>query len=251
MIIRFTLIAGTCLSLIPAAALAQTAAPAAAPSAAATTPAVGATVLDSAGTSIGTIASITPRAIVLDIDGTKVAVPPASVGATAKGLAMAMTKASLQAAQAQQQAQAQAALQSRLVAGTAVSGINGTPIGTVKANDGSLITLTTSKGDVKLPTNGFTMNQSGQVMIAMTEAQFNAAVSGASGGAATADGKPGAAATTSAGVNGRAGTTGTDTMTPPAASATTTAAPAPSATPTARAKARVSSKSKVKATMPH
>ncbi|WP_194150385.1 hypothetical protein [Sphingomonas oligophenolica] len=250
MISRFTLIAGG-LSLLPAAALAQTAPPAAAPSAAAKTPTVGATVLDSAGTPIGTIASITAQAIVLDMDGTKVAVPPASVGATAKGLAMAMTKASLQAAQAQQQAQAQAALQSRLVAGTAVSGINGAPIGTVKANDGSLVTLSTSKGDVKLPTNGFTMNQTGQVMIAMTEAQFDAAVSGASGGTTGADATTGAAATTtSPGVSGTTGTTGTDTMAPPEAPATTTA-PAPSATPTAGAKATMSGKSKAKATTPH
>lgn len=231
MISRIALIAGGCLSLIPATALAQTA-PVTAPAAAPTAPTVGATVLDSAGTPIGTIASITPQAIVLDMDGTKIAVPPASVGATAKGLAMAMTKASLQAAQAQQQAQAKAALQSRLVAGTAVSGIEGAAIGTIKANDGSLVTLTTSKGEVKLPTNGFTMNQSGQVMIAMTEAQFAAAVSGATGAATgntTATGNP--ATTTSTGITG---TASTETMTPPATPATTTA-PAPKASPSPKA----------------
>ncbi|MDQ2892340.1 MAG: hypothetical protein M3R64_04505 [Pseudomonadota bacterium] len=231
MISRIALIAGGCLSLIPATALAQTA-PVTAPAAAPTAPTVGATVLDSAGTPIGTIASITPQAIVLDMDGTKIAVPPASVGATAKGLAMAMTKASLQAAQAQQQAQAKAALQSRLVAGTAVSGIEGAAIGTIKANDGSLVTLTTSKGEVKLPTNGFTMNQSGQVMIAMTEAQFAAAVSGATGAATgntTATGNP--ATSTSTGITG---TAGTETMTPPATPATTTA-PAPKASPSPKA----------------
>ena len=231
---RIALIVGSCLMVVPAAAMAQTA-PSKAPASA--VPTVGATVLDSAGTPIGTISSITPQAIVLDMDGTKIAVPPTSIGSTPKGFAMAMTKAALQAAQAQQQAQAKAALQSRLVPGISVSGINGATIGTIKAADASLITLTTDKGEVKLPVNGFTMSQSGQVMVGMTEAQFDAAVSGAAAGAgapATASDAPAtddAATSTSTGIAGTAGSTGTDTMTPPATPATTTM-PAPTPTPT-------------------
>ena len=249
---RFALIAGSCLSLIPAAAVAQSREPmpAPAPAAATATPTVGATVLDSAGVSIGTIASITPQAIVLDMDGTKIAVPPTSVGATAKGLAMAMTKADLQAAQAQQQA----AAQSRLVAGAAVAGLNGAPVGTIKSTSGDMVTMTTGKGDVVLPATGFTANATGQLIIGMTQAQLDAAMGGAGSAAATSSSTTstgGSASsttatptsTTSTGVSGTADATGSATMTPPATPATTTA-PAPKASVSTRTTTKVTTKKK-------
>lgn len=252
---RFALIAGSCLSLIPAAAVAQSREPmpAPAPAAATATPTVGATVLDSAGVSIGTIASITPQAIVLDMDGTKIAVPPTSVGATAKGLAMAMTKADLQAAQAQQQAAAKAAVQSRLVAGAAVAGLNGAPVGTIKSTSGDMVTMTTGKGDVVLPATGFTANATGQLIIGMTQAQLDAAMGGAGsattpsttsstgGAASSATATP--TSTTSTGVSGTADATGSATMTPPATPATTTA-PAPKASVSTRTTTKVTTKKK-------
>lgn len=253
---RFALIAGSCLSLIPAAAVAQSREPmpAPAPAAATATPTVGATVLDSAGVSIGTIASITPQAIVLDMDGTKIAVPPTSVGATAKGLAMAMTKADLQAAQAQQQAAAKAAVQSRLVAGAAVAGLNGAPVGTIKSTSGDMVTMTTGKGDVVLPATGFTANATGQLIIGMTQAQLDAAMGGAGSAAATSSSTTstgGSASsttatptsTTSTGVSGTADATGSATMTPPATPATTTA-PAPKASVSTRTTTKVTTKKK-------
>jgi len=142
------------------------------------TPTVGATVLDSAGTPIGTIASITPQAIVLDVDGTKIAVPPTSVGGTDKGLEMAMTKQALVDAQAQQAAAAKAAVMARLTPGTPVAGLNGAPIGTIKATGDDMVTLTTSKGEAKLPATGFTTNATGQLIIGMTAEQLDAAMAG-------------------------------------------------------------------------
>jgi hypothetical protein len=236
--IRTTLLAGAALALFPAAALAQTAP--ATPATAAKTPTVGATVLDSNGATIGTVVSITPQAIVLDVSGTKIAVPPAAIGSTPKGFAMAMTKEALQAAQAQQQAAAQAAVKSRLVAGAPVAGLNGAPVGTIKSTSNDMVTLTTSKGEVTLPASGFTANATGQLIIGLTQAQLDAAISG-NGGATTSTATGGdtaasgtatdaEATSTSTGIDATGGTTGTATMTPPATPATTTA-PAPEAKP--------------------
>ena len=76
----------------------------------------------SAGVALGTVASVTPQAVVLNTGTAQVPVPPTSIGKTDKGFAMAMTKAQLDSAIAQSQAQAQAALKAKLVPGTAVSG---------------------------------------------------------------------------------------------------------------------------------
>lgn len=178
------------LMMVPAAALAQQAqtapaAPAAGASAtaAATAPTVGATIYDSAGVALGTVASITPQAIVLNTGSAQVPVPPASIGKTDKGFAMAMTKADLDAAVAASQAQAQAAVTAKLTPGTAVTGMQGAALGTIKAADAQFVTLTTAKGDVKLPVKGFSVNPSGQVVVGITADQLAAATAGASAGA--------------------------------------------------------------------
>ncbi|WP_210358864.1 hypothetical protein [Sphingomonas beigongshangi] len=168
--------------LVPAAAQAQQAAPAApAAQATAATPTVGATIYDSAGVSLGTVAQVTPQAIILNTGTAQVPVPPSSIGKTDKGFAMAMTKADLDAAVASSQAQAQAALKAKLVPGTAVAGLNGTPVGTVKAADAQFVTVTTAKGDVKLPITGFSANAQGQVIVGLTAEQIAAATAGAAG----------------------------------------------------------------------
>ncbi|AXJ97112.1 MULTISPECIES: hypothetical protein [unclassified Sphingomonas] len=177
--------------LVPAAAQAQQAAPAApvaqangTATATATTPTVGATIYDSAGVSLGTVAQVTPQAIILNTGTAQVPVPPSSIGKTDKGFAMAMTKADLDAAVASSQAQAQAALKAKLVPGTAVAGLNGTPVGTVKAADAQFVTVTTTKGDVKLPINGFSANAQGQVIVGLTAEQIAAATAGNASAAA-------------------------------------------------------------------
>ena len=168
--------------LVPAAAQAQQAAPAAATAA----PTVGATIFDSAGVSLGTVDSVTPQAIVINTGTAKVPVPPTSIGKTGKGFAMAMTKADLDAAVAGAQAQAQAAVKAKLVPGGSVSGINGSPVGTIKAADAQSVTITTAKGEAKLPVSAFSANASGQLIIGMTAADLEAQIAADSGGAAAA-----------------------------------------------------------------
>jgi hypothetical protein len=173
------------LMMVPAAALAQQAQPApgaaatATGSATATAPTVGATIYDSAGVALGTVASITPQAVILNTGTAQVPVPPASIGKTDKGFAMAMTKADLDAAVASSQAQAQAAVKSKLTPGTAVTGLNGATLGTIKSADAQFVTLTTAKGDVKLPIAGFSADASGKIVAGITADQLAAATTGA------------------------------------------------------------------------
>ncbi len=191
------------LMMVPAAALAQQATPgraalpASAPAQAATSadatataPTVGATIYDSAGVALGTVASITPQAIVLNTGTAQVPVPPTSIGKTDKGFAMAMTRADLDAAVASSQAQAQAAVKAKLTQGTAVSGLNGASLGTIKTADDQFVTVTTAKGDVKLPIAGFSADASGKVIVGITADQLAAATAGASAGAATSGAAP-------------------------------------------------------------
>ncbi len=206
---------------IPFAASAQTApAPAPAPAAGATATggasvAAGATVYDTAGGVVGTVASTDGTNAVIDTGTVKAAVPVTSLGAGAKGPTLAMTKAQLDAAAGQQQAQASANFASKLVPGAAVYGTGGAQLGTIKSVDASGVTLTTSAGDAKLPANGFGPGPQG-VTIGMTQAQLTAAITAAGGGAA-------ASSTTSA----TATTTGT------AAANTTTTEKTTTSTPTA------------------
>eukprot|EP01088_Endostelium_zonatum_P004904 TRINITY_DN16277_c0_g1_i1.p3 TRINITY_DN16277_c0_g1~~TRINITY_DN16277_c0_g1_i1.p3 ORF type:complete len:197 (-),score=11.74 TRINITY_DN16277_c0_g1_i1:140-730(-) len=185
------------LMMVPAAALAQQAqpAPGAAPaapaaSAAATAPTVGATIYDSAGVALGTVASITPQAVILNTGAAQVPVPPTSIGKTDKGFAMAMTKADLDAAVASSQAQAQAAVKAKLTPGAAVAGLNGAALGTIKTADDQFVTVTTAKGDVKLPIAGFSADASGKVIVGITAEQLAAATAGASAGDATSGAAP-------------------------------------------------------------
>ena len=206
---------------IPFAASAQTApSPAPAPAAGATATggasvAAGATVYDTAGGVVGTVASTDGTNAVIDTGTVKAAVPVTSLGAGAKGPTLAMTKAQLDAAAGQQQAQASANFASKLVPGAAVYGTGGAQLGTIKSVDASGVTLTTSAGDAKLPANGFGPGPQG-VTIGMTQAQLTAAITAAGGGAA-------ASSTTSA----TATTTGT------AAANTTTTEKTTTSTPTA------------------
>jgi len=67
------------------------------------------------------------------------------------------------------------------------------------------VTVTTSQGvDVKLPANAFTMAQTGGVQIAMTAANFNAAVAGSGATAAAPTGDVAASADATASVEGAA-----------------------------------------------
>ena len=194
---RFALIATT--ALLPAAAIAQTTAPApagapaptqapaptdapaagapAAPAAAGAAVAVGATIYDAQGGVVGTVASTDGTNAVIDTGTVKAGVPIASIGTSPKGPTLGLSKAELEAA-AGQAAQAQGDIKSQLTAGTAVYGTGGTQLGTVKAADAQFVTLTTAKGDAKLPIGSFGPGPKG-VTIGMTQAQLDAAMGGA------------------------------------------------------------------------
>jgi hypothetical protein len=99
-----------------------------------------------------------------------------------------MTKVELEAAAQSAAASASAAVKSKLVAGAQVYGQSGaSSIGTVKDAAGDLVTLTTPKGDVRLPVAGFAAGADGKIVIGMSAAEFDAAVAGAAAPAPAAD----------------------------------------------------------------
>jgi preprotein translocase subunit YajC len=207
--------------LIPSIASAQTApttAPAAGAQASATASvATGATVYDTSGGVVGTVASTDGTNAVIDTGTNKAAVPLTSLGKGAQGPVLAMTKAQLDAAAGAQQQQASAAFRSQLVTGASVYGSGGTKLGTIKAVDASMVTLTTDKGDAKLPIAGFGPGPQG-VTIGMTAAQLSAAM----GAGTSADGADASAAATGDDATSTPGTTENASTTPPGATTSTT-----------------------------
>lgn len=193
---RLATVAFTAVLLMPAGVAAQQApAPASAPAPSTTpstaAPAVGAMVYDTTGAPVGTITAMSAGAVTIDTGAHKVPVPATSVGPGAKGLVMAMSKMQLDAAYNQATAQATAQMRAKLVPGTAVSSLHGAAtVGTIKSADDQYVTLTTPKGEVKLPVAGFSTNAQGKVIVGMTADQFNAAVGGSGGTTAPATTPP-------------------------------------------------------------
>lgn len=184
-------------ALIAAPALAQTApAPsAAAPQAAApaspTAPApasptgplqitAGAAIVDSTGASVGTVDQVAGDVVTVNTGTNKVGVPKGNFAAGPNGLVLGNTKAQLDAAAGQAAAQTQAQVKAALTPGAAVSGSAGAKLGTVKSADDQFVTLTSAKGDVRLPITGFATGPNGLV-VGMTAADFDAAVTAAKG----------------------------------------------------------------------
>lgn len=168
-------------STAPLTANAQTTpapAPAAAPAAAAAAPAVGATVMDTQGGMVGTIAAIEGGNATIDTGTVKAAVPLTSIGTSPKGPTLAMTKAELEAAAGQSTQAAQADFKSKLVTGAAVYGTGGASLGTISAMDDQYVTLKTAAGkEAKIPVGSFGPGPQG-VTIGMTAAQLEAAMGG-------------------------------------------------------------------------
>ncbi len=179
---------GALMTALPAIAVAQTqTAPAsstAQPGATATASAkvtAGANVSDTSGGNVGTIESVSGDLAVLNTGANKVSLPLSSFAAGANGPVIAMTKAEVDAAASGAAAQDKAALAAALVPGAKVSGPQGGPVGTIEANDGSLVTLSTGKSKVKLPTSAFAKGTDG-VVVSMTAAQIEEAAKGAATG---------------------------------------------------------------------
>lgn len=223
---RYLLLAAAAVAA-PMGATAQTAAPAPA----AVTVTTGATVYDTSGGVVGTIASTDGTNAVIDTGTVKAAIPLTSLGKGAKGPVLAMTKAQLDAAAGQQQAQASAEFKSKLVAGATVYGTGGASLGTIKSVDASGITLTTANGEAKLPASGFGPGPQG-ITLGMSADQLaaamNAAAPASTSGAATEPTATGASTATT-------GTTTTDTAAPSTPGTTeeaSTAAPGATSTTT-------------------
>lgn len=156
---------------VPATAIAQDAA---AP--AGVTLNTGTTVYDSAGAVIGTVASNDGTNSVINMGDQQIALPNASFGAGEKGPAIGVTLEQLTAGIAQQKAAAQAAVTAALVPGASVKSLNGTAeVGTVKSADTDGVILTTTEGDVRLPSNSFFIAAHG-LSSSFTAEQFAAAI---------------------------------------------------------------------------
>lgn len=162
--------------LLGTAAFAQTAAPAA--PAAAPNPAIGDVVYGPAGGEIGRVTAMTDGNPIIDTGTHKVAIPPASFARNDKGLVLSATKEQVDAFGQQADDAAKAALTAALVPGAAVNGINGAPVGSVKAIEAGLVEVTTPKGAVKLPATAFVVDK-GALKIGMTQQEFDAAVTAA------------------------------------------------------------------------
>lgn len=176
------------------AAVAQTAPAPTTPAApaAAAAPAVGATVTGKDNQPAGTIAQITAEAVVIDTGTNKVPVPVASIGTSPKGPTIQMTKAELDAAFAKAAADAQASMQ--LTPGTMVHGTDNAMLGTVKAADAEFVTVTTPKGEVKLPRSGFAPGGNNTVRVGVTAQQLDDALASSATPAATTEAAPAEAA---------------------------------------------------------
>ena len=156
---------------IAAPAAAQT--PAAAPALT-----VGTTVYDTSGAVVGTIDSLSGDSVVVSTGTNKVALGKASFGTGAKGPVLAVTKIQLDDAANKAAADNAAALNAALAVSRPVYDSAGAKAGTIKEVDAQYITVTTTKGDAKLPRNAFSKGTTG-VMIGMTVAQLEAAVAAA------------------------------------------------------------------------
>lgn len=214
-------------SVLPVAATAQTApsAPAAGVAAKpAAVPTAGSTVIGKDNQPVGTIAQVTAEAIVIDTGTNKVPVPVASIGTNPKGYWIGMTKAELDAAYAQAAQQALANLD--LSPGKMVHGLNDAMIGTIKTADAQFVTVTTGKGEVKLPRNGFGPGTNNTVRVNATAEQIDAAVAGAAPAASGATPAAGATSTATT-TNSAAATTGTDAAAPTATDPNAKKAPKP------------------------
>jgi preprotein translocase subunit YajC len=169
-----TLIASTA----SGAAFAQTA-PAAAAKA---NVAVGASVMDTKGGTVGTIAQVNGDIAVVDTGTVKASVPTSAFAANGdKGLLMGMTKAELEAAVQGAKADAQQELLASLTPGAAITDQSGGAVGTIDSVDGEFIVVATPNAKVKLPKTAFAKGPNGPV-IGMTLAQLEAAAKGSAAG---------------------------------------------------------------------
>lgn len=138
------------------------------------------------GGEVGTVDSVTDGVVVVDTGTHKAALGTAAFAKAENGLSIMMSKADLDAAVAKATADAKAKLVASLTPGTEVKSVTGAAvIGTIQSKDDQYVVVDHEGQEVKLPVDSFMTQADGGVAIAMTEAEFKAAVSGAQAPAAT------------------------------------------------------------------
>ncbi|MFA5966733.1 MAG: hypothetical protein WC804_22175 [Sphingomonas sp.] len=138
---------------------------------------LGATIYDPAGGEVGTIDTIAGDVVVVSTGTHKVSLAAKAFGTGPKGLTIALTRAQLDAAAAQAATDAAAALKVKLAPGAQVHGVGGTAVvGAVKSVGDDFVDVTTPQGDARLPITAFSIGGTGEIIIGMTAAQFEAAV---------------------------------------------------------------------------
>lgn len=173
----FILAATGAMLATPAFAQTTPAAPAGTAAPASTGVTAGATVYDAQGAVVGTIAAINGTNAVVDTGTVKAALAISSFGTSPKGPTLGLTKAHLEAAAAQA-GPGSAEFKAKLVPGAIVYGAGGTQVGTIKDADAQFVTVTTAKGDARLPITGFAPGTNG-ITIGLTAEQLAAAISNA------------------------------------------------------------------------
>ena len=140
---------------------------------------VGMKVFGPNGGEVGTVDSVSDSAVVVDTGTHKAALGTDAFAKAENGLSIMMTKADLDAAVAKATADAKAKLIASLLPGTEVKSVTGAAvIGTIQGKDAEYVTVDHDGQEVKLPLDAFMSQPDGAVAIAMTEAEFKAAIAG-------------------------------------------------------------------------
>ena len=135
----------------------------------------GAQVFDTSGASVGTVEAVTNGVATVSTGTSRAGVPVASFAQGDKGLVIGMTKAELDKAAADASARAAADIGSKLTAGAAVYGSDGTVAATVDSTDAQYVTLNVGAAKAKLPLSSLTIGAQGP-QVGMTAAELKAAV---------------------------------------------------------------------------
>jgi len=132
---------------------------------------VGATVKDTEGGVVGTIAAINGPNVTIRTDRHEATVPASSFAVSNGEVYFGMTQAQLNAAVEQAQAQAQAAF----AVGTPVKDRNGVVVGSVQALDDNFVTIQMGEQQVRLPRTALAARD-GALVTGATVAELQAAV---------------------------------------------------------------------------
>lgn len=133
---------------------------------------VGAQVIDGSGNPVGTIESVANGNATVNTGTVKAAIPLGSFAARGNAVAIAMTKAQLEAAVA-------GAKPAEITVGTQIMGPQGNPVGTVDAVTDDLVTVATPNTKVQIPKKAFSQGADGKLRIGMTVDQLEAAAKAA------------------------------------------------------------------------